>query len=173
MLLVFTALIFMLNEIFLGLTDGVNHLVQLVDPATGDWNAEIAASTGGRFEGFSFTYLLAIIFAPVAWILGVPTQDITLVGQLLGLKTVINEFVAYDVFQAIRAEGNLLSDKGTLIATYALCGFSNFASIGIQIGGIGALAPGQRKSLTELGLKSLIAGTIACFLTGTLAGLFA
>jgi concentrative nucleoside transporter, CNT family len=173
MLLVFTALIFMLNEIFLGLTDGINYLIQQVRPETGDWNAGIAAATGGRFEGFSFTYLLAIVFAPVAWILGVPAQDVTLVGQLLGLKTVINEFVAYDVFQAIRAEGNLLSEKGTLIATYALCGFSNFASIGIQIGGIGALAPGQRKSLTELGLKSLIAGTIACFLTGTLAGVFA
>ena len=173
MLLVFTALIFMLNEIFLAGTDGINYLANQITSRDSDWNAGIAAATGGRFPGFSFTYLLAMLFAPVAWILGVPAQDITLVGQLLGLKTVINEFVAYDVFQTIRAEGNLLTEKGTLIATYALCGFSNFASIGIQIGGIGALAPGQRKNLTDLGLKSLIAGTIACFLTGTLAGLFA
>lgn len=173
MLLVFTALIYMMNVIFLGVTDGVNGLFAYFDPSTGNWNEQIAAATGGRFEGFSFTYLLAIVFAPFAWILGVPTQDITVVGQLLGLKTVINEFVAYDEFQKILVEGLLTDRKSTLIAAYALCGFSNFASIGIQIGGISAIAPGQRKTLTELGIKALIGGTIACFLTGAIAGLFA
>ncbi len=173
MLLVFTALIYMLNIIFLGATDGINSVAAYFNPSVGDWNEQITLATGGRFEGFSFTYLLALLFAPFAWILGVPGQDITLVGQLLGLKTVINEFVAYDEFQKIIVEGLLSSEKSTLIAAYALCGFSNFASIGIQIGGISALAPGQRKNLTQLGIKALIGGTIACFLTGAIAGVFA
>ncbi|MEL7161349.1 MAG: nucleoside transporter C-terminal domain-containing protein, partial [Bacteroidota bacterium] len=92
--------------------------------------------------------------------------------QLLGLKTVINEFVAYDTFRVVQESGVSLSPKSTLIAAYALCGFANFASIGIQIGGIGAIAPGQRTTLTELGMLSLIGGTVACLMTGTVAGLF-
>lgn len=172
MLLVFTALIFMMNEIFLGATDLVNAVAAWINPDVGDWNDQIALTTGGRFEGFSFTYFLAMIFAPFAWVLGVPFEDITVVGQLLGMKTVINEFVAYEQFQGILAEGLLKSDKSVIIATYALCGFSNFASIGIQIGGIGSLAPGQRKTLTQFGIKALIGGTVACFLTGAIAGLF-
>lgn len=172
MLLVFTALIFMMNEIFLGATDLVNTIAAYFNPSVGDWNDQIAAATGNRFDGFSFTYFLAMIFAPFAWVLGVPFEDITVVGQLLGMKTVINEFVAYEQFQGILTEGLLKNDKSIIIATYALCGFSNFASIGIQIGGIGSLAPGQRKTLTQFGIKALIGGTIACFLTGAIAGLF-
>ncbi|PHI21824.1 Na+ dependent nucleoside transporter [Lewinellaceae bacterium SD302] len=172
MLLVFTAMIYMMNVIFLGVTDLVNEGVALINPDVTDWNAAIAAATDGRFEGFSFTYLLALLFAPVAWIIGVPAQDITTIGQLLGLKTVLNEFVAYEKFQALRAMGTELSPKATLIAAYALCGFANFASIGIQIGGISAVAPGQRKNLTDLGIASLIGGTIACLMTGAIAGLF-
>ena len=181
MLLVFTALIYMLNVIFVGSTDLVNWAFMGFDNAQWDaatatqdtWNQTIATSTGGRFEGFSFTYLLALCFAPVAWIIGVTTEDITLIGQLLGLKTVINEFVAYDVFRGIQASGDVtLSPKSTLIAAYALCGFANFASIGIQVGGISAIAPGQRKNLTDLGLIALLGGTIACLMTGCIAGLF-
>jgi CNT family concentrative nucleoside transporter len=172
MLLVFTALIYMLNVIFVGATDGVNDLAVWAGLTDADWNASIDAATGGRFAGFSFTYLLALLFAPVAWIIGIPLEDITVVGQLLGLKTVINEFVAYDTFQTIQASGATLSPKSTLIAAYALCGFANFASIGIQVGGIGAIAPGQRKNLTELGIPALLGGTVACLMTGTVAGLF-
>jgi len=162
MLLVFTALIYMANQILLY--------------SVGEWtglNEYVKTATGGRFEGFTFTYVLGLIFAPFAWILGVPAQDVLLVGQLLGQKTVINEFVAYAELNTIRTAGVEISDKAVLIATYALCGFSNFASIGIQIGGISAIAPGQRQTLTELGVKSLIGGTIACFLTACIAGLFA
>ncbi|MEM9260008.1 MAG: nucleoside transporter C-terminal domain-containing protein, partial [Bacteroidota bacterium] len=104
--------------------------------------------------------------------IGVPMEDITVIGQLLGLKTVINEFVAYDTFRTIQANGVTLSPKSTLIAAYALCGFANFASIGIQIGGIGAIAPGKRTTLTELGMLALLGGTVACLMTGTVAGLF-
>ena len=161
MLLVFTALVNMANEILMS--------------TIGDWtglNEYVARSTGERFEGFSFTYLLGLLFAPFAWILGTPTQDIMLVGQLLGQKTVINEFIAYADLNTMRQAGNLTLDpKSIIIATYALCGFSNFASIGIQIGGIGALAPGQRKALTELGIMALIGGTFASFLTAAIAGM--
>jgi len=159
MLLVFTALIHMANEM----------LIATVGELTG-WNEMVVESTDGRFKGFSFTYLLGLIFAPFAWILGTPSQDILLIGQLLGQKTVINEFVAYAQFNELREAGIQLDPKSILIATYALCGFSNFASIGIQIGGIGAIAPGQRKTLTELGIKALIGGTIASFLTAAIAG---
>lgn len=160
MLLVFTALIFMANQL----------LLHTVGDWTG-WNSAIQASTNQRFEGFTFTYLLGLFFAPMAWILGTPTIDIMVIGQLLGQKTVLNEFYAYAELKNLRDAGIILQPKSLIIATYALCGFSNFASIGIQIGGIGALAPGQRKNLTELGLLALVGGTIACFMTAVIAGI--
>jgi len=162
MLLVFTALIYMINQLLMN--------------GPGEWfgiNEQIKTYTEGRFEGFTFTYLLGLFFAPVAWLLGTPTPDIMLVGQLLGQKTVINEFVAYAELNALRTAGLNMEPKSLLIATYALCGFSNFASIGIQIGGISAIAPGQRRTLTELGIKALIGGTVACFLTACIAGVLA
>jgi len=161
MLLVFTALVNMANEILMS--------------TVGSWtglNEYVTTATENRFEGFSFTYILGVIFAPVAWVLGVPAQDTLLIGQLLGQKTMINEFVAYADMGAMRLNPNIdLHPKSILIATYALCGFANFASIGIQIGGIGALAPNQRRALSELGIKALIGGTIACFLTAAIAGM--
>lgn len=159
MLLVFTAMVYMLNQILLY--------------GPGEWfglNDSIKASTSGRFEGLTFSYLLGMVFAPLAWLMGTPAHDITLIGQLLGMKTMINEFVAYGELGTMTKTLDL-NPKSILIATYALCGFSNFASIGIQIGGIGALAPGQRKNLTELGLRSLVTGSVACFLTACIAGL--
>lgn len=159
MLLVFTALIYMANQ----------FMIQY----PGEWfglNDMVRESSDGRFEGFSFTYILGLLFAPIAWLIGTPSQDILVIGQLLGQKTVVNEFVAYAELEAVRKAGVELHPKSLIIATYALCGFSNFASIGIQIGGIGSLAPGQRKVLTELGIKALIGGTVACFLTAAIAG---
>ena len=116
-------------------------------------------------------YILGLVFAPFAWVIGVPAQDVLEVGQLLGKKTVLNEVIAYVDLAAFESNGkSALQPKSVLIATYALCGFSNFASIGIQIGGISAIAPGQRKNLKDLGNKALIGGTIACFLTAAIAG---
>jgi len=161
MLLVFTALIFLLNNLLLG--------------TIGSWtglNEQIAEATNQRFEGLTLTYLLGLLFAPFAWLLGTVGEDILVVGQLLGQKTVINESFAYAELQTLRDNGIELNEKSLLIATYALCGFSNFASIGIQIGGIGAIAPGQRQTLTQLGIKALIGGTIACFMTAAIAGIF-
>ena len=160
MLVVFTALIALVNKILMFLSP------EVID----SW---IVESTGGRYEGLNFTYIMGVIFAPFAWLLGTPNTDVLYVGQLLGQKTMINEFVAYAELDNLRQAGVELERKSLLIATYALCGFANFASIGIQIGGIGAIAPGQRKALTELGLKALIAGTIACFLTAAIAGIIA
>lgn len=172
MLLAFTALIAMADASLLWMTDIVNSGFAMIGgDSVGDWNENIKAATENRFEGFSFTYLLGLVFAPFAWLLGTPTQDIVLVGQLLGQKTVLNEFVAYGELNNFREAGIELHPKSIIIATYALCGFANFASIGIQIGGISSLAPSQRLALTELGLKSLIGGTVACFLTACVAGM--
>ncbi len=159
MLLVFTALISFANAL----------LMKFIGSWTG-LNAYVIEATDGSFSGFDFTYVLGVIFAPVAWLIGTPWEDCLLLGQLLGQKTVINEFIAYAELDKIRQSGVELNPKSLLIATYALCGFANFASIGIQIGGIGALAPGQRRTLTELGIKALIGGTVACFLTAAIAG---
>lgn len=161
MLLVFIALIALLNGILLGIGDLTNL------------NAVIESSTGGRFQGLNLEYILGLVFAPIAWLLGVPSQDIMVIGQLLGKKTVINEVVAYADLSGLQGRDSVINlhPKSVLIATYALCGFSNFSSIGIQIGGISALAPGQRKTLTEFGILALVGGTVACFITAAIAGM--
>ena len=118
--------------------------------------------------------ILGYLFAPLAWIIGIDLNDIVLAGQLLGEKTVINEFIAYLSLKDIIASGGseIIQKRTIVILTYALCGFSNFSSIGIQIGGIGSIAPNQRSTLARLGLRSLIGGTLACLMTATIAGIF-
>jgi CNT family concentrative nucleoside transporter len=160
MLMAFTALVALFNAL----------LMKIVSPF--GLNEYVRNSTNNTFEGFNFTYILGLIFAPVSWIIGTPAQDILPSGQLLGQKTVLNEFVAYAELNNMKAKGINLHPKSILIATYALCGFANVASIGIQIGGIGALAPDKRILLTRLGIKALIGGTIATFLTACFAGMF-
>lgn len=114
--------------------------------------------------------IFSVIFAPIAFLMGVPAQDVVTVGKLLGTKLVLNEFVAYvDMSQILKGPG--LTPKGELIATYALCGFANFSSIGIQLGGIGGLAPERRQDLARLGLRALLAGSFASFMTATIAGI--
>ena len=112
-----------------------------------------------------FSYLLA----PVAWLMGVPWQDCLQVGILLGKKTILNEFIAYLDLKNLMAE-NTISPRSQIIATYALCGFSNLGTIGIQIGGISAIAPNRQQDLAKLGLRTMIAGSLACFLTACIAG---
>ena len=156
MLLVFTAFVSMINY-FLGLLGGIGGL-----------NEFVIAQTDGRFTGFNLEFILGILFAPIAWLLGVDGKDVLISGQLLGLKTTLNEFYAYAQLPGVKDQ---LSDKSVRILTYALCGFANFASIGIQIGGISAIAPGQRKTLTKLGILALIGGTFAAFFTAAIAGM--
>jgi CNT family concentrative nucleoside transporter len=160
MLLVFTALMGVLNW-FLG---------DLIGNSTG-LNDGVASLTNGRYTNLSMEFLLGNIFAPVAWIIGVPAEDITAVGQLLGEKTILNEFYAYSTLSTLKASGVITNYRSIVIATYALCGFANFASIGIQIGGIGVLAPSQRDTLAKFGIKALIGGTVAALLTATIAGM--
>lgn len=158
MLIVFTAIMWVVNGM-LGWVGDITHL-----------NEQIAASTGGRYQELSLQMVLGYVFSPVAWLIGVSSVDMVAIGQLLGEKTILNEFVAYISLGQMKASNVIQDPKSLLIATYALCGFANFASIGIQIGGISQLAPNQRKNLTELGVKALIGGTIACLMCGCIAG---
>jgi CNT family concentrative nucleoside transporter len=122
----------------------------------------------GVGAGLSLQLILGWVFAPIAWSLGVPWHDATTIGNLLGTRMVLNEFVAYSQLGPLKAT---LDPKSFTIATFALCGFANFSSIGIQIGGIGALAPERRHDLARLGLRAMLAGTFANFLTATIAGM--
>ena len=118
--------------------------------------------------GVSMQQILGWVFAPIAWALGVPWRDATTVGNLLGTRMVLNEFVAYSQLGPLKTA---LDPKSFTIATFALCGFANFSSIGIQIGGIGALVPERRHDLARLGLRAMLAGTFANFITATIAGM--
>ncbi len=120
------------------------------------------------YPSLSLELITGYLFAPFALLLGVPFSDAMAVGTLLGKKIIINEFVAYLDLQTLKST---LSERSVVISTYALCGFANFSSIAIQIGGIGTLAPGRRSELAELGIKSLIGGTLACFMTACIAGI--
>jgi CNT family concentrative nucleoside transporter len=158
MLIVFTALMYLCNYI-LGSVGYWFHL-----------NESITTFTHGRYTSLSLQMIMGYIFSPVAWLIGVNSSEMVQVGQLLGEKTILNEFVAYFSFGEMKRAGIISDPKSILIATYALCGFANFASIGIQVGGISQLAPSQRRNLSELGLKALLGGTIACLMCGCIAG---
>jgi len=137
----------------------------------GDWtglNEQIAA--GGVYAGLSFEFLLGYSCRPIVWMMGVEWVDSIYVGELLGTKTVLNEFVAYPRLGEMK-EAGLLSQKSVIMSTYMLCGFANFASIGIQIGGIGALVPSRKGLLSKLGMRALIGGTIACLMTAVIVGM--
>jgi CNT family concentrative nucleoside transporter len=122
-------------------------------------------------QRLSLELLLGWLLAPLAWLMGVPWQDATTVGSLLGIKTVVNEFVAYLQLSETLSGAGTLSPRSVIIATYALCGFANFSSIAIQIGGIGGIAPSRRSDLARLGLRAMVAGTLAAFMTATIAGM--
>lgn len=145
MLLAFIALIAMLN----GIISGLGSLV--------------------GFPQLSFEFIMGYLNAPVAWLLGVPWEDCLKVGAILGKKLVLNEFVGY--LDLIAAKGQI-SERSTILTTYALCGFSNFSSIAIQLGGIGTMAPEKRPVLAAYGMKALVGGTLACYMTACVAGLF-
>ncbi|WP_186756807.1 NupC/NupG family nucleoside CNT transporter [Echinicola salinicaeni] len=155
---------------FIAVIAAINYLLEGV---IGDWtgiNAYIASATSGQFQGFSLEYILGQVFRVFAWLMGVEWQDTLQVGSLLGQKTVINEFVAYSGLAEMKEVGSL-SAKSIVIATYALCGFSNFSSIAIQVGGIGSIAPNQQGALSLLGMRALLGATLACMMTATIAGI--
>lgn len=154
---------------FIAVIASINYfLTGIIGESTG-LNSIIIEATGGQFQGFSLEYILGQIFRIFAFVMGVTWDDSLAVGSLLGQKTVINEFVAYLGLAEMKSAG-ILEPKSIIIATYALCGFSNFSSIAIQIGGIGAMAPNQQDNLSRLGMKALLAATLACMMTATIAG---
>jgi len=158
MLLVFTALIYMGNYI----------LGDLIGNWTG-LNSVIAENT--IYSKLTFEFVLGYLFSPIAWMIGVPSDDIVLVGQLLGEKTILNEFYAYVTLGDLKSTYSFASEKSVVMSTYILCGFANVASIGIQIGGIGALIPSRKGLLSSLGVKALIGGTLASLFTAALVGM--
>lgn len=138
----------------------------------GDWttlNPIIASNTA--YDGLSFQLILGYLFAPLTWLMGVCKEDMVLVGQLLGEKTILNEFVAYVSLGELKMQGKFVEEKSIIMATYILCGFANIASIGIQIGGIGALAPQKKATLAKLGFKALIGGALASLFTAVIVGI--
>lgn len=160
MLLVFVALLALVNDALSGL---------------GGWiglNDVIAANT--PYKELTLEFILGYIFAPLMWLIGVAKEDITLVGQLLGIKLAASEFVAYVQLADLKNMGSsmhLMYEKSIVMSTFILCGFANFSSIGIQIGGIGILAPTQHKNLSELGLKAVLGGTLVSLMSATMAGM--
>ncbi|MEN8787705.1 MAG: nucleoside transporter C-terminal domain-containing protein [Flavobacteriales bacterium] len=157
MLLVFTAIVYMANYLLasIGAVTGLNEL--------------IVENT--NYSELSFQFILGYLFAPIAGLMGIDNWgDMVLTGQLLGEKTILNEFYAYATFGNIKSQ--FASEKAVVMSTYMLCGFANFASIGIQIGGIGALIPNRKGLLSKLGVKALIGGTVASLLTAVVVGMF-
>ncbi len=160
MLLVFVAIIAMLNGVLGWFGDVTSFNTWMVENTP--------------YQKFSLEAILGTIFAPVMWLVGVPSEDVMLMGQLLGIKLAASEFVGYIQLAELKDVTNgvhFTYNKSVIMATYMLCGFANFASIGIQIGGIGSLAPGQRKTLSEFGIRALVGGSIASLLSATIAGM--
>lgn len=158
MLLSFIAFITFINFIFVKI---------------GDWttlNERIASITSGRYNELSLEFILGYSLSPLMWLIGVATEDITVVGSLLGKKLILTEFVAYIGLSDLKTAGSFADTKSIVMSVYMLCGFANFASIGIQIGGIGALAPGKRVLLAQFGMRALLAGTLASLLSATIIG---
>ncbi|MCW3805144.1 NupC/NupG family nucleoside CNT transporter [Plebeiibacterium marinum] len=159
MLLVFISFIAMANFIF----SKAGHYSGL--------NSVIASATSGEYKELNLQFILGYAFSPLMWLIGVCSEDIDLVGRVLGEKIIMTEFIGYVSLGELKEAGAFAQQKSAIIATYVLCGFANFASIGIQIGGIGAIAPGQRITLTQLGMRALLAGTLASLLSATIVGM--
>jgi concentrative nucleoside transporter, CNT family len=158
---------------FIALIAMVNWAIGYACAAIGAGAAWVGLTgLAAALEGVTLQLILGKLLAPLAWLMGTPWQDCSSVGQLIGVKTVVNEFVAFiDMSGMIRDPNRLTHPRSVIIATYALCGFSNFSSIAIQIGGIGSIAPERRGDLAKIGLRAMVAGSFACFLTATVAGL--
>ncbi len=160
MLITFTALIALLNA-----------LVGWATGAVGLGATSIGADGNTIYSGWKIEQMLGVVFAPLAWLCGIPWADSPKVGGLLGMKTVLNEFIAYnEMAQQFKADPNFLSPRSALIAVYALCGFANFASVGIQIGGISVLAPSRRHDLSRIGLLAMFGGAIATMMGACVVG---
>lgn len=158
MLIVFTAMVAMFNY---ALGDMIGEWTGL--------NGVIASATDGKYDTLSFQFIFGLIGAPLAWLVGIDHGNLMVAGQLFGERMVLNEFVAFFTMNQLEADGTLTDERTRIILTYALCGFANIVSIGIQIGGIGALAPEKRQELAKLGWRALLGGSLACFIPACIA----
>jgi len=159
MLIAFIALIYFINFIF---------------GKIGDWthlNALISDITGGAYTKVSLQFILGYSLAPLTWCMGVSSHDMTLVGQLLGEKVILNEMIGYASLKSLITSGAFYDQKSIILAVYVLCGFANFSSVGIQIGGISALAPNQRATLSSLGFRALVGGGMTALLSATIVAM--
>ena len=160
MLLVFYALIAGFNYIF----DKIGDITTL--------NTLVAEATDGRYSGLSLEFFLSYLFYPVIWLTGIDTADLPLVGRLLGEKLILTEFVGYQSLATMIQTGAFVSTKSVILATYVLCGFANFASVGIQIGGIGGMAKEKAHILAEYGFRALLGATLVALLSAAMIGMF-
>jgi len=156
--------------VFIAFISMINYFLNDFIGANTDLNSSINKLTNGQYTGLTLEFLLGYILAPITWLMGICKEDMVLVGQLLGEKTILNEFVAYISLADLKESGKFFEEKSIIISTYILCGFANFLSIGIQIGGIGSLAPSRTGDLSRLGVLALIAGTLASLLTAVIVG---
>ena len=156
--------------VFIAFISMINYFLNDFIGANTSLNKSINNLTNGQYDGLTLEFLLGYILAPITWLMGVCKEDMVLVGQLLGEKTILNEFVAYISLSELKDSGKFFEEKSIIISTYILCGFANFLSIGIQIGGIGSLAPNRTSDLSKLGILALIAGTLASLLTAVIVG---
>ena len=160
MLLVFIALVALVNYVS---KDIIGHYTGL-----NDWIKDI---TGGKSDGLTFQFLLGIVLAPFMWLIGVPAGDMTVVGSLLGQKTILNEFVAYAQMQEWKDAGMFFHEKSMVMSTYILCGFANISSIGILLGGIGVLAPEKKGMITRFGFPAMVGGALVSVMSATIIGM--
>jgi CNT family concentrative nucleoside transporter len=156
--------------VFIAFLEMGNWIMQQIGTMVG-LNDSIAKWTNGNYDSLSLEFILGYLFAPLMWLIGISAEDVTLVGRLLGEKLSLTEFIGYVSLAELKASGSLASSKSIIMSTYMLCGFANFASIGIQIGGIGSLAPGKRVLLSQFGFRALLAGSLASLLSATIVGI--
>jgi CNT family concentrative nucleoside transporter len=166
MLLVFYAFIALFNKLLGGIGN-----ISFKD--SDSLNTLISSKSGNMYPKLSIEYLLGKIFSPLMWIIGVPKEDLSVLGRLMGEKIIFTEFVSYGNLKNLMELGAIKSPKSIIMATYMLCGFANIASVGIQVGGIGSLAPQKRVFLSKFGMRALLGGTIASLLSATIIGVIA
>ncbi|MDR0536978.1 MAG: Na+ dependent nucleoside transporter [Tannerellaceae bacterium] len=161
MLLVFIALVALVNYVakdIIGHYSGLNQL--------------ITEATGGKSDGLTFQFIAGIILAPFMWLFGIPASDLVAVGSLLGQKTILNEFVAYSTLEEWKEAGVFISQKSIIMSTYILCGFANISSVGILLGGISVLAPNKKEMIIRFGFPAMIGGTLVSLMSATIVGCF-
>lgn len=157
--------------VFISLVALANYVTENIIGRYTGLNQWIVEFTNGKSQGLTFQFILGVITAPFMWLIGVPTQDIMLVGSLLGQKTILNEFVAYFQLQQWKDAGLFFAEKSVLMSTYILCGFANISSIGILLGGLGVLAPEKRGLISRIGVLAMIGGALVSVLSATIIGM--